>query len=352
MARSSQSTTRQPSAAGHRPGPENSCRQCERAFQPVGLGACPTSASSPRSSPPATSRRRSSGWPTGSRAASAARRCWASRAPGRPSRWPRPSSGTRSRRSSWPTTRRWPPSCTREFREFFPDNAVEYFVSYFDYYQPEAYLPRIGHVHREGLVAQRGDRPAAARRDPRAVRAPGRDHRRLGVVHLRPRRAGRLRRDGPARCGPAASTGATRCSATSWTSSTSATTTALDPRPVPGPRRHPRDPAGVVGGDLVRVEFFGDEVERITEIDPLTGELLAERKELNVYPATHFVTPARQAPARHRRHRGRDGGAGRPAGGRGPGARGGAAAPAHDVRPRDAARARLLHAASRTTRAT
>ena len=42
---------------------------------------------------------------------------------------------------------------------------------------------------------------------------------------------------------------------------------------------------------IVRVEFFGDEVERITEIDPLTGELLAERKEINVYPATHYVTP-------------------------------------------------------------
>ena len=42
---------------------------------------------------------------------------------------------------------------------------------------------------------------------------------------------------------------------------------------------------------VVRVEFFGDEVERITELDPLTGELLAERKDLNVYPATHFVTP-------------------------------------------------------------
>jgi len=42
---------------------------------------------------------------------------------------------------------------------------------------------------------------------------------------------------------------------------------------------------------LIRVEFFGDEVERITELDPLTGELLAERREANVYPATHFVTP-------------------------------------------------------------
>src|SRR5207249_7933892 len=43
---------------------------------------------------------------------------------------------------------------------------------------------------------------------------------------------------------------------------------------------------------LVRVEFFGDEVERITELDPLTGELLAERRDVNVYPATHYVTPA------------------------------------------------------------
>ncbi|MEA2545073.1 MAG: excinuclease subunit, partial [Chloroflexota bacterium] len=42
---------------------------------------------------------------------------------------------------------------------------------------------------------------------------------------------------------------------------------------------------------LVRVEFFGDEVERITELDPLTGELLAERNEVNVYTASHYVTP-------------------------------------------------------------
>src|SRR4029078_10283989 len=42
---------------------------------------------------------------------------------------------------------------------------------------------------------------------------------------------------------------------------------------------------------VVRVEFFGDEVERITELDPLTGELPGERQDLNVYPPTHFVTP-------------------------------------------------------------
>ena len=92
-------------------------------------------------------------------------------------------------------------------------------------------------------------------------------------------------------CGSAASTGATRSSATSSTSSTSATT-----------RRSPRARFRVRGDTLelqpaseetlVRVEFFGDEVERITELDPLTGELLAERKEINVYPATHYVTPS------------------------------------------------------------
>ena len=43
---------------------------------------------------------------------------------------------------------------------------------------------------------------------------------------------------------------------------------------------------------MVRVEFFGDEVERITELDPLTGELLTERNEVNIYPASHYVTPA------------------------------------------------------------
>ena len=66
---------------------------------------------------------------------------------------------------------------------------------------------------------------------------------------------------------------------------------------------------------LVRVEFFGDEVERITELDPLTGELLAERTEVNVYPATHFVTPADKLRVAVVDDRRRDGGAGRRAGG-------------------------------------
>ena len=55
-----------------------------------------------------------------------------------------------------------------ELREFFPNNAVEYFISYYDYYQPEAYVP-VSHLHRQDGVDQRGDRHAAPLGDPFAV---------------------------------------------------------------------------------------------------------------------------------------------------------------------------------------
>ena len=74
----------------------------------------------------------------------------------------------------------------QEFRRFFPENAVEYFVSYYDYYQPEAYVPDHRLVHREGSDDQRRDRPHAAVRHAVAVRAARRHHRRERVVHLRP----------------------------------------------------------------------------------------------------------------------------------------------------------------------
>ena len=80
------------------------------------------------------------------------------------------------------------------------------------------------HVHREGLLPQRRDRQAAPRGDAGAVRATRRDHRRQRHLHLRPRRAGRLRRDRRAAAHAAAATAATACCASSSTSSTSATT--------------------------------------------------------------------------------------------------------------------------------
>ena len=73
-----------------------------------------------------------------------------------------------------------------EFQGFFPHNAVRYFVSYYDYYQPEAYVPQSGHLHRKGFLHQRGNRQDAPLRDQGAPGAARYHRRRQRVVHLRP----------------------------------------------------------------------------------------------------------------------------------------------------------------------
>ena len=304
------------------------------------IPACPTSVSSPRSSPPATSRRRSKSSSTGSRAASATRRSWASPAAARRSRWPR-----RSQRHQKPTlvlahNKTLAAQLYAEFREFFPDNAVEYFVSYFDYYQPEAYLPRSDtYIEKDSSRNEEIDRLRHAathalfeRRDVIIVAsvsciyglgAPV-DY---GATVLKLRVGGHYRRDAVLR----------HLVDLQYQRNDAALTRA---------RFRVRGDTLEIGPAsseiIVRVEFFGDEVERITELDPLTGELLAERKELSVFPATHFVTPRdklglaiQSIEAEMEERLGADGVGG-------PGARGGAAPPADDVRPRDAPRARLL----------
>ena len=178
----------------------------------------------------------------------------------------------------------------QEFRDFFPDNAVEYFVSYFDYYQPEAYLPRsdtyiekdssrndeidkLRHAATRALFERRDVIIVASVSCIYGLGAPV-DY---GATVVRLRTGGRYRRDGVLR-------------------------QLVDLQYQRNDQQLSRARFRVRGDTLelqpayddfiVRVEFFGDEVERITELDPLTGELLAERKELNVYPASHYVTPA------------------------------------------------------------
>jgi excinuclease ABC subunit B len=177
-----------------------------------------------------------------------------------------------------------------EFREFFPDNAVEYFVSYFDYYQPEAYLPRSDtYIEKDSSRNDEIDRLRHAathalfeRRDVIIVAsvsciyglgAPV-DY---GATVLRLRKGGQYRRDAVLR----------HLVDLQYQRNDQALTRArfrvrgdtLEFQPAS--EEH-----------LVRVEFFGDEVERITELDPLTGELYADRNEVNIYPASHYVTPA------------------------------------------------------------
>ena len=177
-----------------------------------------------------------------------------------------------------------------EFREFFPENAVEYFVSYFDYYQPEAYLPRSDtYIEKDSSRNDEIDRLRHAathalfeRRDVIIVAcvsciyglgAPV-DY---GATVVRLRKGGSYRRDAVLRQLVDLQYQRNDQSLTRARFRVRGDTLEFQP----ASEEH-----------LVRVEFFGDEVERITELDPLTGELLAERNEVNVYPASHYVTPA------------------------------------------------------------
>src|ERR1035437_1925153 len=176
-----------------------------------------------------------------------------------------------------------------EFREFFPDNAVEYFVSYFDYYQPEAYLPRsdtyiekdssrndeidkLRHAATKALFERRDVIIVASVSCIYGLGAPV-DY---GATILRLRVGGQYRREAVPR----------HLVDLQYLRNDAA---------VAGARFRVRGDAleliPAAEDRLVRVECFGEEVERITELDPLTGELLAERKDVNVYPATHYVTP-------------------------------------------------------------
>src|SRR6059036_3854692 len=176
-----------------------------------------------------------------------------------------------------------------ELKDFFPDNAVEYFVSYYDYYQPEAYVPRSDtYIEKDSSRNEEIDKMRHAatralfeRRDVVIVAsisciyglgAPV-DY---GAVTVRLTKGERTRRDTVLRH--------------LVDIQYERTNTDL----VRGKFRVRGDTLEVQPAYeelAVRVEFFGDDVERITELDPLTGEVLAERDRIDIYPARHFVTP-------------------------------------------------------------
>jgi excinuclease ABC subunit B len=177
-----------------------------------------------------------------------------------------------------------------EFKEFFPHNAVEYFVSYYDYYQPEAYVPRTDtFIEKDADINEEIDklRHAATRslltRHDTLIVASVSCIYGLGspeeyantTVGLR--RGMEIRRDQVMR----------RLIDIQYDRN--------DTTLVRGTFRARGDTLEIYPAYeeiALRVEFFGDEVERIVDVDPLTGELLAERVEAVVYPAKHFVTSA------------------------------------------------------------
>ncbi|HVC25767.1 MAG TPA: excinuclease ABC subunit UvrB [Acidimicrobiales bacterium] len=174
-----------------------------------------------------------------------------------------------------------------EFREFFPDNRVEYFVSYYDYYQPEAYLPTTDtYIEKDSSINDEIDRlrhsttaSLLTRRDVIVVASvsciyglgsPEEYQDRIVVLHPGEQHDHR----------------------------------ALLKQLVD--LQYERNDANLVRGKFrvrgdtielhpayeetaVRVELFGDEVERITRFDALTGEIVGDLDELVVFPATHYV---------------------------------------------------------------
>jgi len=175
-----------------------------------------------------------------------------------------------------------------EFKEFFPNNAVEYFVSYYDYYQPEAYIPRTDtYVEKESMLNEEieklrlsATRSLFERRDVLIVASVSCIYglgspEEYGEVVLTLKVGEEKRRDRILR------------------HLTDIQYERNDTNFVRGRFRVRGDVLEVFPAyeDLaVRIEFFGDEIERMTEIDPLTGEVLGKRQRLDIYPAKHWVT--------------------------------------------------------------
>ncbi len=175
-----------------------------------------------------------------------------------------------------------------EFKDFFPESSVEYFVSYYDYYQPEAYVPRTDtYIAKDADINDEIDklRHAATRalferRDVLIVASvsciyglgePEEYHGftltfRAGEAFNRGRAVRRLVNMQYDRNDMTLTRGHFRLRGDSLTVMPAYEETA------------------------VRIDFLGDQVERIIELDPLTGELLAERDHIDIYPAKHFVT--------------------------------------------------------------
>ena len=176
-----------------------------------------------------------------------------------------------------------------EFKEFFPNNAVEYFVSYYDYYQPEAYIPQSDtYIEKDSSVNEEIDklRHSATsslfeRRDVIIVASVSciyglgspEEYRelllslRVGMEKGRDEVLHRL---------------------------VDIQYTRNDINFVRGTFRVRGDVVEIFpashGEQAIRVEFFGDEIERITSIDVLTGEILGQREHVAIFPASHYVT--------------------------------------------------------------
>ncbi len=177
-----------------------------------------------------------------------------------------------------------------EFKEFFPENAVEYFVSYYDYYQPEAYIPNTDtYIEKDSSINDEIDKlrhsatsALSERRDVIIVSSVSCiyslgspiDYRNM-VISLRA--GGQMERDHLLK----------RLVGIQY-----------ERNDINFIRNKFRARGDVVeifpaysGDTAIRVEFFGDEIDRISEITPLTGEVKAVVQHVAIYPASHYIVP-------------------------------------------------------------
>jgi excinuclease ABC subunit B len=175
-----------------------------------------------------------------------------------------------------------------EFKEFFPENAVEYFVSYYDYYQPEAYIPQTDlYIEKDSSINDEIDRlrhsatsSLLSRKDVIIVASVSciyglgspEDYEAL-TLSLR---SGEFReRDQILRRLVGIQYSRNEIGFTRGTFRVRGDVIEIIP---------------VYGENIIRIDLFGDEVERISEVDPLTGEVLGNLAEIAIFPATHYIT--------------------------------------------------------------
>jgi excinuclease ABC subunit B len=189
-------------------------------------------------------------------------------------------------------------------REFFPDNAVEYFVSYYDYYQPEAYIPRTDtYIEKDSAINDEIDR---LRHSATAALLERRDVVIVASVSCIYGLGDPIDyRSMVISCGRAWSSAATSCAKSWWKCSTSATTSCFI-RNVPRARRYGGRHPAYMSELAIRVEFFGDEIERITEINPLTGERWPTTSTWPSFRPSTYRQPGQEGWPPSRRSRGMD----------------------------------------------
>jgi excinuclease ABC subunit B len=176
-----------------------------------------------------------------------------------------------------------------EFREFFPDNAVAYFVSYYDYYQPEAYVPRHDlYIEKETDVNEEIERLRLAATTSLLSRSDVVIVASVSCIYGlgNPADYGRVVLE--------LNVGNNYRRTSLLRQLVESQYTRNDLELAPGAFRVRGDTLEVAPAYedryIYRISFWGDEVERIVELDYLTGEIRKEMEQVNIYPAKHFIT--------------------------------------------------------------